>query len=260
MDSIRLDELTALDVERLLSGGKKKYGIFLPVGCTEQHGPDLPIGCDTAIARGAANNAAMNFIEHQQYGAVVLPDLAYTPSPGAESTIGTVSVSFDFLGRSLFEVLTASLKTPWQFVAVFNGHAHNHGRVIETSIAGAQGTLGRRIPIVIVNIYEFSYFGGDFDLCPGSHAGELEIALYNYYAKQCRETSRLGGWTSSRPRPEKIYGLDILARSNSGVLSEKRPDMARSLAVSHELGRKIDEKVSDLITSNLDTYFSNWIC
>ncbi|MBF0526933.1 MAG: creatininase family protein [Deltaproteobacteria bacterium] len=258
MTSVRLDELTTFEVQRLLSDPDKRCGLLLPVGCTEQHGPNLPLGCDTAIARGAARNAAENLLAHPQYGAVVMPDLAYTPSPGAESIPGTVAVNFDLLGQSLSQIISAALRSPWRFVALINSHAHNHGRVIEASIAGAQGSLGRPVPIVVINLYEFAHLGNGLGMCPGSHAGELELALYHYYAGPLPTATPVARWVAPRARPNKIYGLDLLPRSNAGILSEQPPNIDRALAVSTKLGQAVDQAVLDALLSNLDTYFSCW--
>ena len=259
MKTVRLDELTTLEVEGLFADKNRKTGFLLPVGCTEQHGPYLPIGCDTIIARGAAQNAAIRMLDHPGYRAVVMPELAYTPSPGGESFLGTVSVSYDFLGDHLREVIGAALKTPWKFVVMFNGHAHNQGRVIETSVAGSQGLLGRKIPIVVINIYEFDDLGKEFNLSPSSHAGEMEIALYHYYSKSSRQFTFIDHrWETRRTRPGKIFGLDIAPRSNIGVISDDLPNVNKTLEISGMLGKRLDDRIMEVLISNLDIFFSEW--
>jgi creatinine amidohydrolase/Fe(II)-dependent formamide hydrolase-like protein len=259
MNSVRLDELTCEEVATLLVGGGKRYGLLLPVGCTEQHGPELPLGCDTAIARGAAQNAARALVEHPVYGAVVMPDFSYAPSPGAEQMSGTVSVSFAWMGDGLCEILAAAVKTPWEYVAIVNAHAHNHGRVIEASMAGSQGRLGRRLPVVALNIYDYSIHAQAVGLNSGQHAGEFEIALYAYYAGpvKCVAGKEQGG--AMRNRPPRIFGLDILPRSRRGVLSNPPPNTARALEQSKELGLRVDKNIIGDLVFNLDIYFSQWV-
>ncbi len=258
MDSFRLDELTCEEVSELLTEGGKRYGLILPVGCTEQHGPELPLGCDTAIARGAAQNAAKTLADHPVYGAVVMPDLSYAPSPGAEEVSGTVSVSFGWIGDGLCEILSSAIKTPWQYVAIVNAHAHNHGRVIEASIAGSQGRLGRRLPVVALNIYDYSFHAQAVGLNGGQHAGEFEIALYAYYVGpvKCVDGKEQEG--ARRDRPPRIFGLDILPRSRRGVLSNPPPNTVRALKQAKELGRRVDKNIVEDLASNLDIYFSEW--
>jgi creatinine amidohydrolase len=259
MDSLRLDELTSEEVSNLLMGSGKRYGLILPVGCTEQHGPELPLGCDTAIARGASQNVAKALMEHPVYGAVVMPDFPYAPSPGAEDVSGTVSVSFSWMGDGLCEILASAIKTPWQYVAIVNAHAHNHGRVIEASIAGSQGRLGRKLPIVALNVYDYNCHAQEVGLNSGQHAGEFEIALYEYYVGSVKYVDGKKQGDVRRERPPRIFGLDIIPRSRMGVISDPPPDTARALKQSKELGLLVDNAIIGDIVSNLDIYFSQWM-
>lgn len=256
--SLKLSDLTSEELSNLLLASEKKWGVLLPIGSLEQHGPLLPLNCDTAIAKGAAENLTMALTENSTYGAFVLPEFTYTPSPGAEEIRGTISVSFDWMGTGLKEIIGGALKTPWSFVGIINGHAHNHGRVIEAAMAAGQGMFGRRVPVVVINLYEFAYLEKKFNLSPSTHAGEFEIALFNYYVRDWKISNSLPEWKSSKKRPDKIYGLDILPRSNGGIISEKPPNLQKALYVSKELGKMIDSKVLDMVISNLDTYFLEW--
>ncbi len=258
MDTIRLEELTCEEVSELLAKSGKRYGVILPVGCTEQHGPNLPLGCDTVIARGAALNIAKALLDHPTYGAVVMPELAYAPSPGAEGISGTVSVSFGWMGDTLFEVLTAAVKTPWHYVAILNAHGHNHGRVIEASIAGSQGRLGRRLPVLALNVYEYGCHAEAIGLNSGRHAGEFEVALYAYYGKRPSGGSSRDIGCPARERPPKIFGLDIQPRSRGGVLSDPPPDTARAVERAGELGLRVDNDIFRDLVANLDLYFTQW--
>jgi creatinine amidohydrolase/Fe(II)-dependent formamide hydrolase-like protein len=258
MRSIRLDELTFVEAGALARNPAKRYGVLLPLGCTEQHGPNLPLGCDTAIARGAAEGLARALIRHPRYGAVVMPDLAYTPSPGAEDFAGTVSVSFEWMGNGIKEILAAAIKTPWAFIGIINAHGHNHGRVIEASMAGAQALLGRRVPVVVINVYDYTARTCSIGINPGSHAGEYEIALYHYYVGLTVPENNEQPSFQQRQRPPNIFGLDLVRRSHRGVISDPAPEHARALEKSRELGELIDRTLLDTLESNLDIYFSEW--
>jgi creatinine amidohydrolase/Fe(II)-dependent formamide hydrolase-like protein len=256
--TFRLEEVTIRELSTILESEEKKWGVLLPVGSLEQHGPFLPFGCDMALARGAAENLALALVDNPHYGAFVLPDFPFTPSPGAEETQGTISTSFDWLGAGLKEIIRSVVKTPWTFVGIINGHAHNHGRVIEASMAGADGQFGRKLPVVVLNMYEFTFLSRDCALNPGSHAGEFEIALYDYYARFRRCNNDGFQWSATRPRPASIYGLDIRPRSVEGIISDRIPDIDKALEMSSALGTKMDHVIYESLTANLDTYFQHW--
>ena len=259
ISSVRLDELTSDQVRCLLSTGKKKYGFLLPVGCTEQHGPLLPLNCDTLLARRAAENLALSLASHPNYGAFVLPDFAYTPSPGAENTWGTVSVSFDWMGVGLKEIIAGAMKTPWAFAGIVNGHAHNHGRVIEVSMAGSEGSLGRKVPVVVINLYEYIQLARELGLDPGSHAGEFELALYHYYEGYIPPQDISLEMNPLRERPPFVYGLDILPQSHQGIISPHPPVISRALSQADAFGKVLDKEIFERLIANLDVYFTEWV-
>ncbi len=255
---IKLDQLTSNEVSQLFVDKIKKMGLILPVGCIEQHGPYLPLGCDMAIARKVSEVLALNLKKNALYQAFVMPDCPYTPSPGAEHTMGTISVSFDLLGKNLFEIIKAAIRTPWDFIAIINAHAHNHGRVIETSIMGSSGCLGRTIPIVVINIYDFLNIAEDTGLNGGSHGGEMEIALYHHYFQDFQFKEAKIENKISKERPSRIYGLEIMPRSYNGIISNGIPNLSRALEKSKEVGQKINDAILTMLIANLDNYFKCW--
>ena len=253
----RLDCCTSAEIAGALGDPSKCCGVILPIGALEQHGPQLPLGCDMMIARAAAESLASGLLTHQRYRAFVMPDLAYTPSPGAEDTPGTVSVGFDWMGLGLIEVLKAAMRTAWEYAIVMNGHAHNHGRVIESSMAGTSGALGRRVPVLAINIYDYTNLALAHGLVPGSHAGEFETALLSYYTG-CKPAGCPPGSGAVKPRPPAVFGLPILVRSMEGVVAPEVPHTARALAVAAALGADVDAAVRSGVLANLDTYYNHW--
>ena len=253
---IKLDQLTSNEVSQLFVDKIKKMGLILPVGCIEQHGPYLPLGCDMAIARKVSEVLALNLKKNALYQAFVMPDCPYTPSPGAEHTMGTISVSFDLLGKNLFEIIKAAIRTPWDFIAIINAHAHNHGRVIETSIMGSSGCLGRTIPIVVINIYDFLNIAEDTGLNGGSHGGEMEIALYHHYFQDFQfKEAKIENKISKKDRPG--YMVWKLCQEVIMVLFLTFP-IFRALEKSKEVGQKINDAILTMLIANLDNYFKCW--
>ncbi len=256
---VRLDKLTSPEVAALLQDPDHRWGAVIPVGSLEQHGPSLPLGCDTAIARGAAETLARALLQgHETYRALVLPDVAYAPVPGAEATPGTISVGFDWLGSGLQEILRGVLRSDWDFAILLNAHAQNHGRTIEAGMAATGGTLGRKLPVLVIHLYEYASLCDDLQMHAGSHAGAFELALFRHYGGEIRWDAEPPTGVAPRPRPGRMFGLDLMPRSDNGVLSDAPIDRDAVMTNSGVLGRMVDAALLECVVTDLDLYFENW--
>jgi creatinine amidohydrolase len=95
--------------------------VLVPVGSTEQHGPQLPFDTDTLIAVAVAERAALALADRP---VVVAPALAFGASGEHQDFPGTVSIGADALRFVLIE-LARSVRT-WAPRLVFvNGHGGN---------------------------------------------------------------------------------------------------------------------------------------
>src|ERR1700690_3065104 len=87
-------DFAGLDPERVVS--------VVPVGAVEQHGPHLPVGVDAAINAGIIART----LELMRAGcpALVLPMLPVGKSDEHLAFPGTLTLSYETLGRVWFEV------------------------------------------------------------------------------------------------------------------------------------------------------------
>jgi creatinine amidohydrolase len=90
--------------------------LLVPVGATEQHGPHLPLGTDTAIAATVAARS----------GLPVAPALPYGASGEHESFAGTVSIGTEILAAVIVELGRSACRFARRLVLV-NGHGGNVG-------------------------------------------------------------------------------------------------------------------------------------
>jgi mycofactocin precursor peptide peptidase len=90
--------------------------LLVPVGATEQHGPHLPLGTDTAIATTVAARS----------GLPVAPALPYGASGEHESFPGTVSIGTEILAAVIVELGRSACRFARRLVLV-NGHGGNVG-------------------------------------------------------------------------------------------------------------------------------------
>ena len=253
--SLRAISSSALDQMRRAEPARR-IGVIVPVGAVEQHGPLLPVTCDVDIAEGAAAALAQGLSGHPRYLAFAAPPIAYGPVPGAERTHGTAAVSYEDVGRYVSAVAAGFARTgTWTFLILLNAHGHNHGRVIEAS---ATVYAEYRVPVLAIHVYEFTSVAAECGLTAGSHAGEFEMAAHAHYTGATLPAAELNDGPAPRPRPASVYGLDVLPRSFSGVVAPERPSPSRALAVSHQLGCRLDELVLAKAVADLDVYFSHW--
>jgi mycofactocin system creatininase family protein len=90
--------------------------LLVPVGATEQHGPHLPLGTDTAIAATVAARS----------GLPVAPALPYGASGEHETFPGTVSIGTEILAAVIVELGRSACHFARRLVLV-NGHGGNVG-------------------------------------------------------------------------------------------------------------------------------------
>jgi len=90
--------------------------LLVPVGATEQHGPHLPLGTDTAIAATVAARS----------GLPVAPALPYGASGEHEGFPGTVSIGTEVLAAVIVELGRSACRFARRLVLV-NGHGGNVG-------------------------------------------------------------------------------------------------------------------------------------
>ncbi|MFW6084904.1 MAG: creatininase family protein [Gemmatimonadota bacterium] len=114
----RLADMTWEEVRELDPG---RTVAVLPLGAVEAHGPHLPIGTDTIIARGMAERAA-DLIAGSGRGVLVLPPLAYTPAVFAAGFAGTLGLRPGTLEALLVDVAESLTRQGIRALAIANAH------------------------------------------------------------------------------------------------------------------------------------------
>ena len=93
----------------------------LPLGAIEAHGPHLPIGTDTIIARGMAERAA-ELLARRDVSVLVLPPLAFTPAVFAADFPGTLGVRPETLTAVLLDLAVSLARQGYRALAIANAH------------------------------------------------------------------------------------------------------------------------------------------
>ncbi|HTR75267.1 MAG TPA: mycofactocin biosynthesis peptidyl-dipeptidase MftE [Solirubrobacterales bacterium] len=117
MSAARLEGATWPEVEE--SKGVGRTILLIPLGATEQHGPHLPLGTDSALAVALVERAAAG-----SPGAAVAPVLPYGASGEHQDFPGTLSIGAEATERVLVELGRSATETFDRIVFV-NAHGGN---------------------------------------------------------------------------------------------------------------------------------------
>lgn len=113
---MRLEHMTSPQVAAYLEAGG---GIVVPVGATEQHGPDGLIGTDHLCAEAIARRFG------EAEGVIVAPTVAYGMSQFHLGFAGTVSLRPSTLSALFGDIIASLAVTGFRHVYVLNGHGGN---------------------------------------------------------------------------------------------------------------------------------------
>ena len=112
-----LEELTTPEVEAYFKRGGRTA--LIPVGSVEMHGPHLPIGTDTAIARAFGLRLAA------ETDGIVFPDVPYSWAGATEGFAGTVSIPPEKLMELVTLVAIKAWKMGFRRIVFVSAHAPN---------------------------------------------------------------------------------------------------------------------------------------
>jgi len=207
-------ELTSPEAGEIL---KKLDIALLPVGSLEQHGPHLPLDCDSFDAGYLAGRIAEACSDPRP---LVLPLIPYGVSYEHDQFSGTVSISNDTLSELIYEIGMSAAGNGINKLVIINGHG---GNVPALNYAAQKITRDARI-FVCVDTGETS----DVDIekmveTPNDiHAGEIETS------------------TSLAVRPELVK-IDRAVKSVPGFSSRYLEFSSRRGVTWYMYTRKISE-------------------
>lgn len=188
-----LVDLTSPEVDR-------GHLLIVPLGATEQHGPHLPLGTDTAIATALAEAAA-----ERVAGAVVAPPLAYGSSGEHQDFAGTLSIGAAATELILVELGRSATETFGRVLFV-NGHGGN-----AEPLAAAVALLrdeGRDVRAWSPRL------GGD------AHAGRTETSLMLTLGTVRLEHAASGNRAPLAELIDRLRAEGVRAVSPNGVLGD----------------------------------------
>ncbi|MGH7618735.1 MAG: creatininase family protein [Gemmatimonadaceae bacterium] len=200
--------------------------LILPVGSCDQHGPHLPVSCDTIIVERLASDLSAEF------GVLLAPTVEYGVNVETErGFVGNASMRKKTLHRMLNDLVDTWEATGIREFILLTAHEHDpHLEAMSTVI-----TKGARVRVV-------DMFGVNFsDLLEGQtepmHGDEVDTSLLLYIAPELVKMDVAQDYMMSREELRRYRrGALRVPRSSPGSIG--RPSLA-----SAEKGRALYERI-----------------
>lgn len=249
-----LDEAARRDLRRLA---------LLPVGCTEQHGPGLPLESDSLIAQGLARDMARRLPAAHAY-----PVVPFTTTEPNAAFCGTVSVPSPLFRAYLESVCRGILSHPFDALVILNAHGSvepslrevGFGLVMEQFRSG-----GRPVrPVLVASAFEFeARLREEFGQEPGRHADWREFLLvYHELGATYFTPERMAALERFATEHDfrnqclpPVLGVPMELRSAQGVQGEPLPTRREALAEQADrLWSRLLDWLEEKIVTALDGF------
>lgn len=227
----RLKEMRPAEVSAAIDADPR---LIMPIGTCEQHGPHLPLGCDTMIVEQLADDLSAEF------GVLRAPTLEYGVNvPSEKGFTGNGSVSRKTLHRMLNDLVDAWEENGVREFVLLTAHEHDpHLEALSTVV-----TSGARVRVVDI-------FGMDFsDLLHGQsepmHGDEVDTSLMLYLHPDLVRQELAQDYMMSREELRRYRrGWLRVPRGSSGSIG--RPSLAtaeKGAAIYDRIRRRVRERI-----------------
>jgi len=225
-ETVHVSELTWMDYDKKVRDGATP--ILLPVGALEQHGPHLPMNCDTLIPTAVCERVA------KKIGALVAPPLEYgyksqPRSGGGNHFPGTTSLDANTLIAMGRDIIREFARHGVRKLAVVVGHTENLMFTTEACDLAlrdlrAEGIDG--LKIVHMGYWEFSteetlrkVFPDGFPSWNLEHAGVMETSVMLYLNERLVNFDLVPKHPPADFPPYDVYPVDPSRIPSTGALS-----------------------------------------
>jgi len=189
-----MQEMTWEEIQDYL---KKNDIVIVPIGSTEQHGPHLPIGCDSLVAIGLAEETA------KRTQVIVTPPTWFGDSPHHMAFPGTISLRSETIIQLMKDICKSLIHHGFKKIIVINGHRGANIPALKI----AMKRVKEECPTVFMAIVDPFDIGASIakeirESAPGEifHAEELETShllyLYPNLVHMEKAKREFKGWPS----------------------------------------------------------------
>lgn len=219
--------------------------VVLPLGCIEQHGPHLPVGCDYGRPTEAAERAA------EKHGAkvLVLPTIPYGPAGEHVGFPGTISISFHTWSTLVVEILENLVRDGFRRIAVLKGCGGHMG--IDGPVYEFYCRTKRRVPELDVRVMgdelwqQLGPLADEFGVRqpPEVHAGAVETSGMMAGRPELVRQDAIQKPEGQRP-PRHFTWWIMEELSDTGATGDPTQ---YSVELGREMGKRMAEALADAL-------------
>ena len=200
--------------------------LIMPVGTCEQHGPHLPVGCDTIIVEYLANALSAEF------GVLLAPTLEYGVNTATDRRYGgNASLRRKTLHRALNDLIDSWEASGIREFILLTAHEHD-GHI---DALATVNTSGARIRVV--DLFDVDLLDLVEDQSDPIHGGEVDTSLMLYMAPDLVHMELAQDYTMAT-RDQRRYRKGWLRIPELSPGSVGRPRLA-----SREKGQALYQRI-----------------
>ena len=170
MAYLKWRELSRVEIEQL---DKQNTVVLVPVGSMEQHGPHLPVSCDTLITEAVLDGLAARAGDLQ---VLATPTLWFSKSDEHRGFAGTLYLRRETFARQLLELSESIALSGFRKLVFLNGHGGNT-QIISLMLRDIREHTGMMTFLIYLGTFYGNYIKlhhlDEWDI----HAGYLETSL-----------------------------------------------------------------------------------
>jgi creatinine amidohydrolase len=209
--------------------------LLVPVGTCEQHGPHLPLGCDTLIVERLADDLSARF------GILRAPTIEYGVNTATTVVYpGNAAVRRKTLHRWMNELLGSWEQSGVGSFIILTAHGHDpHQEALST-------LRTRHAKVFTVDVFALDFAGHLEDADAPVHGGELDTSLLLYIAPRLVRMERAQDFKT----PERL--LAKYRRGATGTLPKLSPgSLGRPTLASREKGERLYKMILERIAARV---------
>jgi creatinine amidohydrolase len=138
---VLLENISYVQAEQEL---RKQEVVIIPIGSTEQHGPQCPLGTDFIIPTTLAHEAS------KRENVVCLPTIPFGVASHHRNFSGTIFISEDIFKHYISDVIASLLYHDCKKILLVNGHGGN-----SAALMSVMGEIRREFPDIAILLYEY---------------------------------------------------------------------------------------------------------